>query len=224
MGGFGGMGGMGNMQQMASQLMNNPQAMQQMLNSPIMQQLLNNPELLRNMMMSNPQIRTIIEQNPEVGHVLNDPQMLRQMLEIQRNPELMREMMRNTDRAMSNIEAHPEGFNALRRLYSTVQEPLMDAATQSATSTNPFASLFGGPSAFAGSAPAASATSESVPATPNAAPLPNPWAPGNALPLSLLLLRSISPPLRYMTSGCSTSHVHPQPTHENTISHTQRSC
>ena len=29
--------------------------------------------------------------------------------------------MRNADRAMSNIEAHPEGFNALRRMYETVQ-------------------------------------------------------------------------------------------------------
>ena len=29
--------------------------------------------------------------------------------------------MRNADRAMSNIEAHPEGFNALRRMYETIQ-------------------------------------------------------------------------------------------------------
>jgi ubiquilin len=29
--------------------------------------------------------------------------------------------MRNSDRAMSNIESHPEGFNALRRMYETVQ-------------------------------------------------------------------------------------------------------
>jgi hypothetical protein len=41
----------------------------------------------------------------------------------------MREMMRNTDRAMSNIEASPEGFNMLRRMYETVQEPLLNAAT-----------------------------------------------------------------------------------------------
>lgn len=34
---------------------------------------------------------------------------------------LMQEQMRNADRAMSNIESHPEGFNALRRMYETVQ-------------------------------------------------------------------------------------------------------
>jgi hypothetical protein len=41
----------------------------------------------------------------------------------------MREMMRNTDRAMNNIEASPEGFNMLRRMYETVQEPMLNAAT-----------------------------------------------------------------------------------------------
>jgi len=35
--------------------------------------------------------------------------------------------MRSTDRALSNIESHPEGFNALRRMYSTVQQPLFDS-------------------------------------------------------------------------------------------------
>ena len=28
---------------------------------------------------------------------------------------------------MANISAHPEGFNALRRMYETVQEPMMNA-------------------------------------------------------------------------------------------------
>eukprot|EP00962_Isochrysis_galbana_P001634 scaffold420_cov45-Isochrysis_galbana.AAC.1 len=35
--------------------------------------------------------------------------------------------MRSTDRALSNIEAHPDGFNALRRMYSSVQQPLFDS-------------------------------------------------------------------------------------------------
>ena len=34
---------------------------------------------------------------------------------------LMQEQMRNADRAMTNIESHPEGFNALRRVYETIQ-------------------------------------------------------------------------------------------------------
>ncbi|CAO3666698.1 unnamed protein product [Umbelopsis vinacea] len=45
-----------------------------------------------------------------------------------RNPELMREMQRNNDRALSNIEAIPGGFNHLRRMYSTLQDPLESAA------------------------------------------------------------------------------------------------
>jgi ubiquilin len=170
MGGMGGLGGGGgDLQQMYSQMMQNPQMVQQMMNNPMVQQMMNNPELLRTMMMSNPQIRQIVESNPEVGHILNDPDTLRQIMQAQSNPEIMRELQRTTDRAMSNIEAHPEGFNALRRLYTTIQEPLYEATqsqTQQATSTNPFASLLGG------------ATTEPATTTPNAAPLPNPWAAG----------------------------------------------
>jgi ubiquilin len=89
----------------------------------------------------------------------------------------MRELQRTTDRAMSNIEAHPEGFNALRRLYTTIQEPLYEATQsqtqQAAASTNPFASLLGG------------GTTEQPTTTPNAAPLPNPWASGTTICIEL---------------------------------------
>lgn len=172
MGGLGGLGGGGDLQQMYSQMMQNPQMVQQMMQNPMVQQMMNNPELLRTMMMSNPQIRQIVENNPEVGHILNDPDTLRQIMQAQSNPEIMRELQRTTDRAMSNIEAHPEGFNALRRLYTTIQEPLYEATQsqtqQAAASTNPFASLLGG------------GTTEQPTTTPNAAPLPNPWASGGA--------------------------------------------
>jgi ubiquilin len=30
---------------------------------------------------------------------------------------------------MSQIENHPEGFNALRRMYHDIQEPMMEAMT-----------------------------------------------------------------------------------------------
>jgi ubiquilin len=36
---------------------------------------------------------------------------------------LQREHLRTTDRAFSNLESHPEGFNALRRMYESVQVP-----------------------------------------------------------------------------------------------------
>lgn len=81
------------------------------------------------------------------------------------NPELMREMMRNTDRAMSNIENHPEGFNLLRRMYTNVQEPMMNAATPPAGSGGRFSP----PTAATPVAPNAP--------NPNNSPLPNPWAP-----------------------------------------------
>jgi hypothetical protein len=131
-----GLGGMGNMQNMQQQMMNNPDMMRSMMNSPMMQSIMNNPEIMRSLIQSNPQMQAIIEQNPEIGHVLNDPAVLRQTLEAARSPELMREMMRTSDRAMSNIESHPEGFNMLRRMYHTVQEPLMDAAIPGSRATN----------------------------------------------------------------------------------------
>jgi ubiquilin len=185
---------------MQQQLLQNPQVMRDLMNSPMMQSVMNNPELLRfvvniekhvrfmliccatrSILLSNPEMRSIIERNPEVGHVLNDPQMLRQTMEMARNPELMREMMRNTDRAMSNIESHPEGFNLLRRMYTNVQEPMMNAVTQpqqqqqQATSApnNPFAALFSQPQQ-----PQTPLGSTSGTTVPNTAPLPNPWGGG----------------------------------------------
>ena len=39
------------------------------------------------------------------------------------NPRLANEFTRATDRTLSNIETHPEGFNQLRRLYSSLNSP-----------------------------------------------------------------------------------------------------
>jgi ubiquilin len=50
-------------------------------------------------------------------------------MELASNPSLMAEMMRNTDRAMANIEMMPGGFDALRRMYSNIQEPLYQSTT-----------------------------------------------------------------------------------------------
>lgn len=91
-----------------------------------------------------------MESNPDFAQLLNNPQVLQESLQMAANPvrtagkvalahvqplsrpaapihpcgclqALLREQMRNADRAMSNIEAHPEGFNALRRMYETLQ-------------------------------------------------------------------------------------------------------
>ena len=140
-----------------------------------MSSLMDNPEILRQMVENNPMMRSLMERNPELAHIMNDPAVLRQAMEMARNPNLMREHMRNTDRAMSNLDTSPEAFNAMRRMYSEVQSPLMDAVSSAATShvnaapANPFATLFAPPPA------AASATAPS--GGLNATPLPNPWAP-----------------------------------------------
>jgi len=171
--GFTNLGNPANFQQMQQQLLQNPNMMREVLNSPLTQQLMQNPELMRMMLTSNPQMREIIERNPEIGHVLNDPATLRQTIELARNPELMREMMRTSDRAMGNLESLPGGFDFLRRMYTNVQEPLLNAATP------------------ASSAPASQPNSSSTTTTPltapNTTPLPNPWGgsdTSNRLPAS----------------------------------------
>ncbi|XVF59891.1 hypothetical protein PTKIN_Ptkin07bG0312200 [Pterospermum kingtungense] len=191
--GLGGLGGnaglfgaaLPDFEQMQEQLTQNPNIMREIMNMPAVQNIMNNPEIMQNLIMNNPQMREIIDRNPELAHILNDPGTLRQTLEAARNPELMREMMRNTDRAMSNIESSPEGFNMLRRMYETVQEPFMNATTMAGStgndSSNPFASLLGtqgGNEArdrSANQSTPTSGTTTNSPA-PNANPLPNPWS------------------------------------------------
>jgi ubiquilin len=157
-GGFGGLPS--NFQSLQQQLLNDPNQLREIMNSPAFQSILNNPEILRSIIQSNPQMREIIDRNPEIGHVLNDPAVLRQMMEMSQNPQLYREALRNTDRAMSNIEAMPEGFNHLRRMNETIQEPLYQASANQ----NPFSALFGGGNQPANTTP-----------VPESGPLPNPW-------------------------------------------------
>jgi ubiquilin len=85
---------------------------------------------------------------------------------------------------MSNIESSPEGFNMLRRMYETVQEPFLNATTmggESNTTSNPFAALLGNqgpnqPSQPATNAPAPGSESTTGIPAPNTNPLPNPWS------------------------------------------------
>lgn len=55
---------------------------------------------------------------------------LHQTMELARNPAMMQEMMRNQDRALSNLESIPGGYNALRRMYTDIQEPMFSAARE----------------------------------------------------------------------------------------------
>ncbi|XP_006626673.1 ubiquilin-1 isoform X1 [Lepisosteus oculatus] len=177
LGGFGGLAGLSGLgmntanfselqSQMQRQLMSNPEMMAQIMENPFVQSMLSNPDLMRQLIMANPQMQQLIQRNPEISHMLNNPDIMRQTLELARNPAMMQEMMRNQDRALSNLESIPGGYNALRRMYTDIQEPMLNAA-QEQFGGNPFASLVNSASG-GGSQPSR---------TENRDPLPNPWAP-----------------------------------------------
>lgn len=88
-------------------------------------------------------------------------------MEMMRNPNAMREAMRSQDLAMSQIENHPEGFNALRRMYEDIQEPMMQAQAQAAAQADT--------NSWGVRTPAINSASSSSSAVPNSSALPNPW-------------------------------------------------
>ncbi|CAO2598770.1 Ubqln4 [Lemmus lemmus] len=200
--GFGGILGLGSLglgsanfmelqQQMQRQLMSNPEMLSQIMENPLVQDMMSNPDLMRHMIMANPQMQQLMERNPEISHMLNNPELMRQTMELARNPAMMQEMMRNQDRALSNLESVPGGYNALRRMYTDIQEPMLTAAREQ-FGNNPFSSLAGN----------SDSTSSQPLRTENREPLPNPWSP--------------SPPTSQApgsggegTGGSGTSQVHP---------------
>ncbi|XP_025770958.1 ubiquilin-4 [Puma concolor] len=142
--GFGGLLGLGSLglgsanfmelqQQMQRQLMSNPEMLSQIMENPLVQDMMSNPDLMRHMIMANPQMQQLMERNPEISHMLNNPELMRQTMELARNPAMMQEMMRNQDRALSNLESIPGGYNALRRMYTDIQEPMFSAAREQET-------------------------------------------------------------------------------------------
>ena len=84
-------------------------------------------------------------------------------MQMMRNPQAMREAMRHQDMAMSQLENHPEGYNALRRMYEDVQEPMMQAQQQAFGTGSPNAN------------PTTSTTNTPSSSSPNTSALPNPW-------------------------------------------------
>ncbi|KAF9361149.1 Ubiquilin-4 [Mortierella sp. AD094] len=132
------------------------------------QDMMANPEVVRRMMMANPQTREVMENNPEVAQMLNDPSFLRQSLDMARNPKLMKQALRNNDRALSNLEMIPGGFNHLRRMYHSVQEPMEASRSAPEPSTDDLNAQF-----------AARLNADTRPHAGelNTTALPNPWAP-----------------------------------------------
>ncbi|CAG2111459.1 unnamed protein product [Medioppia subpectinata] len=181
---FGGLQGLGNLglgnsfndiqQRMQTEMMSNPDMLRQMMENPIVQQLMSNPDYVRTLLTSNPQMQTLMERNPEISHMLNNPELLRQTMEMVRNPSMLQELMRTQDRALSNLESIPGGYNALRRMYTELQEPMLNAA-QEQFGSNPFAALSNN------STTTPTTTDANNMADPqrieNRDPLPNPWAP-----------------------------------------------
>jgi len=181
---MGSLGSMNGMEGLGG-FLNNPELMQQMMSSPAMDQLLNNPEIMRSMMTNNPQMQALMEANPQLRHIMNDPQIIRQTMEMMRNPNAMREAMRSQDLAMSQLEnlpgnlfthpynlshlltyfVHLGGFNALRRMYEDIQEPMMEASQ----------SMYGNNSSSS-SNNSSSSSSSPASTTPNTSALPNPWS------------------------------------------------
>jgi len=82
--------------------------------------------------------------------------------------------MRAQDRAISNLESLPGGYNALRRMYTDIQEPMLNAA-QEQLGGNPFAALVNN------EGNEGNANSDQR-GTENRDPLPNPWAPTGGAP------------------------------------------
>ncbi|CAL8293765.1 unnamed protein product [Merluccius merluccius] len=155
-------------QQMQRQLMSNPEMLSQIMENPLVQNMMSNPDLMRQMIVANPQMQQLMERNPEISHMLNNPELMRQTMELARNPAMMQEMMRNQDRALSNLESIPGGYNALRRMYTDIQEPMFSAAREQ-FGNNPFSALGG--TNDSGVQPSR---------TENREPLPNPWGPPSA--------------------------------------------
>ncbi|KAF9913920.1 hypothetical protein BX616_009312 [Lobosporangium transversale] len=132
------------------------------------QDMMANPEVVRRMMMANPHTREVMENNPEVAQMLNDPSFLRQSMDMARNPKLMKQALRNNDRALSNLEMVPGGFNHLRRMYHSVQEPMEASRSMPEPSTDDLNAQF-----------AARLNADTRPQAGqlNTTALPNPWAP-----------------------------------------------
>ncbi|XP_014028043.1 ubiquilin-1 isoform X3 [Salmo salar] len=138
------------------QLMSNPELLAQIMDSPLVQGMLSNPDMMRQLIMANPQMQQLLQHNPNITHLFNNPDVMRQTLEIARNPTMMQEILRNQERALSN--------NAVRRMYTDAQGPMLNAAAQEQIAGNPFASLM------------TSGETQS-PRVENGDPLTNPWVP-----------------------------------------------
>ena len=83
--------------------------------------------------------------------------------------------LRGHDRAMSNLENIPEGFSHLKKVYSTLQEPMYDAFTPKTRFNYTTADAFENSTEADKKEKIRMTTSE---------PIPNPWAPKTTIPVN----------------------------------------
>eukprot|EP01128_Nolandella_sp_AFSM9_P004847 TRINITY_DN2264_c0_g1_i2.p1 TRINITY_DN2264_c0_g1~~TRINITY_DN2264_c0_g1_i2.p1 ORF type:complete len:223 (-),score=43.03 TRINITY_DN2264_c0_g1_i2:125-793(-) len=113
--------------------------MSSLMELPFVKSMFKNPETIKKIIEANPHMKKLMEDNPEFAAVVKDESTLRDMTKAMSNPSLRRELVRNKDRALANIETLPGGWNALQRMYHTIQQPLFDATESQgdSTATNP---------------------------------------------------------------------------------------
>jgi ubiquilin len=92
-------------------------------------------------------------------------------MEMMRNPNAMREAMRNQDLAMSQLENLPGGFNAMRRMFEEVQEPMMEATQNMGMNMN-------NPSGASNTNNTANNSNTPASTVPTSSAVPNPWGGG----------------------------------------------
>lgn len=123
---------MSNPDLMRQMMVSNPQMQQLMERNPEISHMLNNPELMRQVGQelsgSHPHLKDLTAWFFDSSLSVLRPSL--QTMELARNPAMMQEMMRNQDRALSNLESIPGGYNALRRMYTDIQEPMFSAARE----------------------------------------------------------------------------------------------
>lgn len=175
---FAAFSGLGDLGGFGRDILNNPEMTSQLFNNPLIQDLMSNPDNIRAMLNMNPQMQQLIERNPEINHLLNNNDILRHSMEMIRNPAAFQELMRTQDRALSNLESIPGGYNALRRMYTELHEPMLNAASENLMGENPFASFARQNNN--------SNSGTTQPNTDNAQqyPFPNPWSRENQTPSS----------------------------------------
>lgn len=98
-----------------------------MMKDPNVKKMLENPDIMKSVMEMLPGLKKGLQDNPELSKMLSSPQMLEDMTKFAEDPEYMNSQMKNADLAMAKLETIPGGFNMLRNILKSYQDPLSEA-------------------------------------------------------------------------------------------------